>query len=129
MHCDAARRRRRGIAAQGKEGDLKKVAFFRVGSILCRTSEGRHVYSGFLRMTEIHELILDIEKDLKCLLKKAMSIDTPRYGIKPQKAIISLQKTIRGVLGWELGELKNAFGLNDFGIKKNEKLINSQPVP
>lgn len=69
-------------------------------------------------MTEIQKLIKEIEDGLKRLIKKAESIDTPRYGIVPQKAIRSMQNGLRGLEGLELGELKNAFDMADTDIKR-----------
>ena len=72
----------------------------------------------------IHEQILEIEDGLAKLIKKAEALSPYRKGHKQQKAILKFQKSIRGLAGWELGQLKNAFDMNDkdFKIKPDEKL-------
>jgi len=64
-------------------------------------------------MAQIHEKIKEIEDALLTLIKKAAPLSPDRLGIIQQKAIRSFKKTLRGLQGWQLGELKNAFGMGD----------------
>ena len=57
--------------------------------------------------------IKEIEDDLKALTTKARALSPDRHGHEQQTAILSFQKSLRGLEGWELGELKNAFEMND----------------
>jgi len=65
-------------------------------------------------MAVIHEQIKEIEDDLKKLIEKAGKMSITPNGIKQQVAIRSFVSACRGLQGWHLGILKNAFGI---GIK------------
>ena len=62
-------------------------------------------------MTEIQAKIVEIEGDLKKLIRKADTLNPGKFGYIQQKAIISFVNGCRGLQGWELGELKTAFGM------------------
>ena len=62
-------------------------------------------------MAEIHNIIEELGEDIKVLVKRAERLDPTRLGKIQQDAIISFQKDCRGLQGWSLGELKNAFGM------------------
>jgi len=57
--------------------------------------------------------IKKLENGLKQLIKEADAINPAGFGYIQQRAILSFQKSLRGLEGWELGELKNAFEMND----------------
>jgi len=65
-------------------------------------------------MAEIHEQIKEIEDVLKTLIEKAGKMSIVPNGIEQQVAIRSFVSACRGIQGWHLGILKNAFGI---GIK------------
>ena len=74
-------------------------------------------------MAEIHDQIKEIETDLRKIIAKFDSIENYAMegccGIKPRKAIASFANGLRGLQGWHLGELKNAFGMGVMeGLKK-----------
>lgn len=70
------------------------------------------------------EQIKEIENGLAKLLEKAVALEPSRRGYFQQKAIQSFTKSIRGLMGCELGELMNAFEMNDkeFKVEPDEKL-------
>jgi len=67
-----------------------------------------------LDMAVIHEQIKEIEADLKSLIEHAGKMSIIPNGIEQQTAIRSFVSACRGIQGWHLGILKNAFGI---GIK------------
>ena len=74
-------------------------------------------------MAVIHDQIKEIEDDLRKIITKFDSIENYAAevgcGIKPRKAIESFANGLRGLQGWHLGELKNAFGMGVMeGLKK-----------
>jgi len=74
-------------------------------------------------MAVIHDQIKEIEDDIGKIIAKFDSIEKYALeggcGIKPRKAITSLANGLRGLQGWHLGELKNAFGMGVMeGLKK-----------
>ena len=71
-------------------------------------------------MAEIHNIIEELEEDIKVLVRRAAKLDPNGLGKIQQDAIISFQKTCRGLQGWELGELKNAFGMGIDAEKMHE---------
>ena len=62
-------------------------------------------------MTKDQKLILEIEADAIELSRKADKLDAAGHGKIQQDAIQALQKSISGIWGFQVGELKNAFGL------------------
>jgi len=71
-------------------------------------------------MSKVHEQNKEIEDGLKELITKAEALEPERRGYIQQQAILSFQKSCRGLQGWELGELKNAFGMGtNVGAKAN----------
>jgi len=73
-------------------------------------------------LKKVHKQIIEIESDLKALIKKADSID-PTFGRIPNAAITSFQDGLCWIERCHLGELKNAFDLQDADIKKiNEEM-------
>ena len=62
-------------------------------------------------MAQIHELITEIEHDLELLIKKADQIQPAIFRGDQKRTLFDLQKGLRGIQGWNLGEVKNAFGI------------------
>jgi len=60
---------------------------------------------------EIQNLIMEIEEDAKALIKKADKIVPCKYSRSQAKAIRDLQKALRGIEGWDIGIVKNEFGI------------------
>jgi len=78
-------------------------------------------------MTEVQKTIKEIEDGLKTILDKACLLPAEIVGYKPQQAILSFKKSLRGLMGIELGELKNNFGI---GIKQElEKDSATEGIP
>ena len=67
----------------------------------------------FLILMITKDQIKEIEDDLKALTTKARALSPDRHGHEQQTAIRSFQKSCLGLAGFELGELKNAFEMND----------------
>ena len=61
----------------------------------------------------VENKIKKLENGLKQLIKEADAINPAGFGYIQQTAIRSFQKSCRGLAGFELGELKNAFEMND----------------
>jgi len=60
---------------------------------------------------EITNLIKEIEADAKALIKKADKIDPGIYIRSQAAAIRDMQKSLRGITGWDIGRVKNEFGI------------------
>ena len=73
-------------------------------------------------MAQIHELITEIEHDLELLIKKADQIQPAIFRDDQRRTLFDLQKGLRGIQGWNLGEVKNAFGI---GVMQKKPIIDN----